>query len=676
MKIPESIKKFIVSPENMTRRVELMRRFSVSPDSTIKITKTVNLILAKEAGPDTLLDELKKMTDISPDNAQQIALAFAGYEFLPCSDYLGDVDSFIRSLGGNPSDYPAERIIIRDVLPQELVTEFLHEHPVNVPAFLEHRLREILESRVRGVRKDDDTVTRLTRAEKIGGAELSHDEAERLVEALAAKIASVSVASDNDVLRPVAELATPAPVEEKVEADATIKVSSVPSTHYSLPTTPSLNPSATSKKGDSFMPDDEREADVIRKHVLPNVVTSALFDLDNEVKAGTAIVLDATETPLSVPMLERYKTIITSRLKGVRDAAETRELLVREPAKGGLGFSAPDADKAAVAIERQEKAIHGKREEAVKNEKEVFVKNTVAASFAKDESRKKGEVEDLDRMYSSLTGKVSKTPVPEQGLGAGQALVPVAPSVVAAPAPQKVLVPAPVAAASAFSMSAPIQAPARPVELKTQNPPLKTSIPAPTPRPLPIGVPVPPKPPMAPPVSVVPKPTVPYVPPTPRSVSVPITPVTPAPSVPAYQTPPVAPSLSELTTRNSQLGTRMQDVRPLPAPAAPLTGPVQELANITLVDFRRLSADPVEACRKLSDKLDVLEEHSYARRIEGIKAWQTSPVYRLYLAIINAVFSGGKPLASAIAESLSAGRDTLTEREVRAIMDLGRLLKA
>jgi hypothetical protein len=100
------------------------------------------------------------------------------------------------------------------------------------------------------------------------------------------------------------------------------------------------------------------------------------------------------------------------------------------------------------------------------------------------------------------------------------------------------------------------------------------------------------------------------------------------------------------------------------------------LAIITLADFRRLSADPVEACRKISDKLDVLEESAYTQRIAGIKAWQGSEVYKRYLEVINAAFSGGKQIAAAIADSQAAGRETPTEREVRAIMELNRQLKA
>jgi hypothetical protein len=72
----------------------------------------------------------------------------------------------------------------------------------------------------------------------------------------------------------------------------------------------------------------------------------------------------------------------------------------------------------------------------------------------------------------------------------------------------------------------------------------------------------------------------------------------------------------------------------------------------------------------------LLEEQSYGLRIEGIKAWQASAVNRAYLDIITASFSGGKSVALAIDAALAAGKDTPTEREVRAIMDLNRRLKA
>jgi len=104
---------------------------------------------------------------VVPEVAKQMALDYCRLGIIAISSFVGDVDSFIRSLGGNPADYPSERIVLKDIKPLDLITEFLHEHPTNVPARMEHRLREILESRVRNVRMDEETVTRLTRAEKL-----------------------------------------------------------------------------------------------------------------------------------------------------------------------------------------------------------------------------------------------------------------------------------------------------------------------------------------------------------------------------------------------------------------------------------------------------------------------------------------------------------------------------
>jgi hypothetical protein len=120
----------------------------------------------------------------------------------------------------------------------------------------------------------------------------------------------------------------------------------------------------------------------------------------------------------------------------------------------------------------------------------------------------------------------------------------------------------------------------------------------------------------------------------------------------------------------------MQDVRPTPSAVGRLTGPVEELRNITLADFRRLSADPVEACRRLKDKLDLLEEQAYSRRVDGVKAWQESSVYKMYLDVIMASFAGGRTLTAIIGEKQSAGQESLTEREVRAIMELNKTFKA
>ena len=630
--LPKEVRDFIVDPEeddtsNIFAAAGLMLEQKRLIRNDIKRVYVGDLLVTD------FYATIKPKLGLSEDKLNKFIADFIGYRFLPIDDHLkGQASAALIAMGVSPAAYDVKRIVVRKAKPLDLVTEFLHEHPVNVPAHLEQRVREILESRVRGVRKDEDTITRLTRAEKIGGAELPHDEAEKLVEALAAKVASVSIAPDNEP-EPVKEalVVEPEPATETVKDAPQITI--IPTVAAATRTfvTTMAAPIASSKSGHGVSVEDEHEANIIRATVLPKIVSSALFDMDEEIKNGVNAVFDNTKTPLSVPLEDRYKTVVTSRLKGIRDATETRDLLVREIASGGLGFSVVDADKAMELIEREVKFIVDKKEAAVKNEKAEFVKSSVNATFAKDESRKKGELEELDRMYSSLTGKVSKTPA----------------AAVVAPVPTPPVAPPPKA-------SAPVAPPAPPAPVvKMPLPPIVSPKPS-----IPVAVAPPPTiqrastlpPPLPPPPVVPPRPVAPAAPPRPLSPPKPV----------------AAPS------------PKMQDVRPAmpPTPAARLTGPVQELGVLTLADFRRLAVDPVEACRKITDKLDVLEENSYAQRIAGIKAWQGSDVYKRYLEVINAAFSGGKPIANAIADSQASGRETPTEREVRAIMELNRQLKA
>ena len=180
-KIPDAIRSFLMSKEVIEKRIAVLDENDISPSDSIKLGRLLNRLYQKEIGLSDFFFEIKILAKNDENAAKKIMMALLRDEFIVVSGYLDGVEAFISSLGGNPAEFTATRIVIRDVTPSDLVAEILHEHPVNVPAHLEHRLREILESRVRGVRKDDETVMRLTRAEKIGGAELPREEAEKIV---------------------------------------------------------------------------------------------------------------------------------------------------------------------------------------------------------------------------------------------------------------------------------------------------------------------------------------------------------------------------------------------------------------------------------------------------------------------------------------------------------------
>lgn len=107
-----------------------------------------------------------------------------------------------------------------------------------------------------------------------------------------------------------------------------------------------------------------------------------------------------------------------------------------------------------------------------------------------------------------------------------------------------------------------------------------------------------------------------------------------------------------------------------------LVGPIEELRNITLVEFRRLSSRPKEAIEKIKDRIALLAEDSLMRRSLGIQAWESSEVYKEYLSLGRESLQTGKPLRDVIEERLQLGTQTLTKEEFNAIMELNTYLRS
>jgi len=116
----------------------------------------------------------------------------------------------------------------------------------------------------------------------------------------------------------------------------------------------------------------------------------------------------------------------------------------------------------------------------------------------------------------------------------------------------------------------------------------------------------------------------------------------------------------------------LNDITP---PARKLAGPIDELQNLTLEEFRRLSSDPKEAKLKIKDKIDLLEEQGMGQKILGIKAWHSSPVSRLYLEMTKAALLSSKTIEDISAERSRLNQETLSSTEVKAINELNGSLR-
>ncbi len=105
-----------------------------------------------------------------------------------------------------------------------------------------------------------------------------------------------------------------------------------------------------------------------------------------------------------------------------------------------------------------------------------------------------------------------------------------------------------------------------------------------------------------------------------------------------------------------------------------LSGPIDELHAMSLVDFRRMAKNAEQAAEKISDLAHLVEEQGYEKRVEAIRAWQSSSLYQLYLSITRAAMQEGKPLEEARSD-LAKTSETLTKEELAAILKLNNELR-
>jgi len=115
---------------------------------------------------------------------------------------------------------------------------------------------------------------------------------------------------------------------------------------------------------------------------------------------------------------------------------------------------------------------------------------------------------------------------------------------------------------------------------------------------------------------------------------------------------------------------RMEDIK-----TPQVMSPIDELAYMDLVTFRRLDSDPARRCRKIEDKIGLLGKDGIDKQLEGIKAWRLNPVNKTYLAMGQESISSNRNIDDIINDFKAKGLNYLTRGEFEAIMDLNNRLR-
>ncbi|MFH1597925.1 MAG: hypothetical protein ABIB97_02535 [Patescibacteria group bacterium] len=116
---------------------------------------------------------------------------------------------------------------------------------------------------------------------------------------------------------------------------------------------------------------------------------------------------------------------------------------------------------------------------------------------------------------------------------------------------------------------------------------------------------------------------------------------------------------------------KIEDIKKLPK----VMSPIDEIREMDLGDFRRLGTDARGRVNKLIEKLEILEEESYAKKAQGKDAWKKSRIYMLYLEIGQQSMVQAKPIEEIVAVRAQQNLPTINFDEFEAIADFNKTLR-
>ena len=532
----------------------------------------------------------------------------------------------------------------------KIAEKIIKESKLPLAEPLKKRLEEIINAYLKDVRDKFETKSTLVQPVKAGGMGFSAEQADLAVKLIGKdKVLPEAFREAPPVARAPKETLTAAP-------QPTLPV--VPPARPSVAPPPSMTPGVAEFV---FSLADEKEI-AAHKQKLP-VVLQGL----EVVKVAQFVfeIIKASGMEIDPEKQKKLENIILIHLKDIRDGFETRETLLRVTEPAGIVLTLEQTEKllrmARSKIQDLESKLKEKAEGKIKEiTREERAKQEEKWEKAEDEVKKK-----IDIRWEEITGRPKESVSVEIGselLSPPLSLRPKLPQPSAPTSPSIVKT----AEGAPFAPPPPEILPPRLISPPSEKPAVSKVLPPSPPA-------ISPRPPVSPRLSIPPrqeplkvKPVLPQAPPSLEAA--------PAPPSPKELKPleilkPVTPVFRrpEISSKRP----RIEDIKVRPR----LVGPVEEIREMTLVDFRQLARDPREAVQKILDKINLLEKESFTKKIAGIKAWHQSAVNKIYLEIVGQTVNEGKSFSEIIKQRAVAGKPVLEEEEFRIIMELNRILR-
>ncbi len=142
---------------------------------------------------------------------------------------------------------------------------------------------------------------------------------------------------------------------------------------------------------------------------------------------------------------------------------------------------------------------------------------------------------------------------------------------------------------------------------------------------------------------------------------------------------PVAPSFNDSELPKVRRAVTIEPIK-VSAPIranrpAKVMSRIDELAAMTVDEFRQLDADPRVRAAKVLQRINNLAKESLARKAQGMTAWRTSQVYQTYLTMGHHGLEHSRNLSQVVQELQKENKPYLTAEEFEAMTDLNKQLR-
>ncbi len=207
--LPETIRQYLFSSDFSDKLLALAKEFNLTKEDQDVMLYNVLEVFFEDVALSDLPDELWTELGWKPEDegrARDLVIQLLGRVFLPAQAFVGDVVAVLAEFDVDAKNFPQTQIELRQVSYTDAAKSAAASFSglaAGDPQRLT-RLEHIIESRLREARNDTETSEQLQRSSKLGGLELSSEDAAKIIGVIAEEMRLTKFVEAYEVKSPAA----------------------------------------------------------------------------------------------------------------------------------------------------------------------------------------------------------------------------------------------------------------------------------------------------------------------------------------------------------------------------------------------------------------------------------------------------------------------------------------